>query len=74
MKRLMLAAPVAIAIGTTLLAAQTATSPSTPSAATRKPGDYPLGPDSLPQDGVPKGKLEGPFAFKSQIIPNTVRR
>ena len=24
------------------------------------PGDYPLGPDSLPQDGVPKGRLEGP--------------
>jgi enterochelin esterase family protein len=42
--------------------------------ADRKPGDYPLGPDSLPQDGVPKGRLEGPFEFKSQIIANTVRR
>lgn len=40
----------------------------------RKPGEYPLGPDSLPQEGVPKGKLEGPFLFKSQIITNTVRR
>lgn len=40
----------------------------------RKPGDYPLGPDSLPQAGVPKGKLEGPLLFKSQIITNTVRR
>lgn len=35
---------------------------------------YPLGPDSLPQEGVPQGKLEGPFLFKSQIFTNTVRR
>jgi enterochelin esterase family protein len=42
-------------------------------AATRKPGDYPLGPDSRPQPGVPKGRLEGPFTFHSQIIANTTR-
>ena len=42
--------------------------------AQRKPGEYPLGPDSLPQEGVPKGRLEGPFLFKSQIIENTVRQ
>ena len=40
----------------------------------RQPGTYPLGPDSLPQDGVPKGQLEGPFLFKSQILAGTVRR
>src|SRR5204863_7518208 len=45
-----------------------------PDADQRKPGPYELGPDSLPQPGVPKGKLEGPFLFKSQIITNTVRR
>ncbi len=43
-------------------------------AADRKPGDYPLGPDSRPQPGVPKGTLEGPFEFKSQVIAGTVRR
>jgi enterochelin esterase family protein len=43
-------------------------------AAERKPGDYPLTADSLPQPGVPKGRLEGPFLFHSRIIPNTVRR
>ena len=43
-------------------------------AAPRKPGDYPLGPDSLPQVGVPPGRLEGPFEFHSQIIAGTVRR
>lgn len=33
-----------------------------------------LGPDSLPQPGVPAGELLGPFEFHSQIITNTVRR
>ncbi|MEO3692509.1 alpha/beta hydrolase [Roseateles paludis] len=42
--------------------------------APRKPGDYPLTADSLPQPGVPKGRLEGPFEFKSRAIPGTVRR
>jgi hypothetical protein len=39
----------------------------------RKPGEYPLGPDSLPQPGVPKGRLEGPFPYRSQILANTTR-
>jgi hypothetical protein len=43
-------------------------------AAMRRPGEYPLGVDSLPQAGVPKGTLEGPFEFKSKIIAGTVRR
>src|SRR5688572_29955636 len=40
----------------------------------RKPGEYKLGPDSLPQAGVPQGKLEGPLLFRSQIFTNTVRQ
>ena len=36
--------------------------------------DYKIGPDSMPQDGVPKGKLEGPFLFKSKIIAGTVHK
>ena len=43
-------------------------------AADRKPGTYALPPEAYPKDGVPRGKLEGPFELKSQIIPNTVRR
>jgi hypothetical protein len=35
---------------------------------------YELGPDSLSEPGVPRGRLAGPFLFKSQIISNTVRR
>jgi enterochelin esterase family protein len=33
-----------------------------------------LGPESLPQEGVPQGKLEGPFLFRSQVIAGTVRK
>jgi enterochelin esterase-like enzyme len=38
------------------------------------PKDYKLGPDSLPREGVPKGKLEGPYLFRSQVLANTTRR
>jgi enterochelin esterase family protein len=57
-----------------LCATATPQTPPAPAAAGRQPGEYPLGPDSLPQEGVPKGKLDGPFEFRSQAIPNTVRR
>lgn len=43
-------------------------------AAQRKPGDYPLGADSLPQAGVPAGRLVGPLTFHSRILAGTVRR
>lgn len=36
--------------------------------------DYSLGPDSQPQEGVPRGRVEGPFVFKSQVFENTVRQ
>jgi enterochelin esterase family protein len=32
---------------------------------------YRLGPDSLPQEGVPKGEIRGPFALPSQAYPGT---
>lgn len=32
---------------------------------------YRLGPDSLPQEGVPKGELRGPFTLPSQVFPGT---
>jgi enterochelin esterase family protein len=34
---------------------------------------YPLLSDSLPKEGVPKGKLEGTILFHSQVYPNTIR-
>jgi Putative esterase len=36
--------------------------------------EYKPGPDSLPQEGVPRGRLEGPFEFRSQVLAGTVRR
>jgi enterochelin esterase-like enzyme len=32
---------------------------------------YRLGPDSLPQEGVPKGEIRGPFHLPSQAYPGT---
>lgn len=35
--------------------------------------NYPVHPDTLPQEGVPKGDVKGPFTWKSDIFPGTVR-
>jgi enterochelin esterase-like enzyme len=32
---------------------------------------YHLGPDSMPQDGVPKGEIRGPFTLPCQAYPGT---
>lgn len=32
---------------------------------------YRLGPDSMPQEGVPKGEIKGPFTLPSQAYPGT---
>jgi len=40
----------------------------------RKVGEYPLTADSLPQAGVPKGKLIGPLEWNSKVIRGTVRQ
>jgi enterochelin esterase family protein len=32
---------------------------------------YRLGPDSFPQDGVPKGEIRGPFVIPSYVYPGT---
>jgi len=33
---------------------------------------YRLGPDSLPQDGVPKGEIRGPYTLRSTVFPDTL--
>jgi len=35
--------------------------------------DYKPGPDSMPKEGVPKGKVEGPFVWESKIFEGTKR-
>ena len=47
--------------------------PNSPSTS-QGPKKYALSPDALPQEGVPKGKLEGPTLFKSKVFANTVRQ
>src|ERR1039457_2683917 len=32
---------------------------------------YGLGPDSMPQEGVPKGEIRGPFVLPSNAYPGT---
>lgn len=34
---------------------------------------YTLGPDSQVQEGVPKGRIEGPFLFRSKVFAGTIR-
>ena len=43
----------------------------TPPPAFNPDAQYRLGPDSLPQEGVPKGDLRGPFNLPSQAYPGT---
>ena len=35
--------------------------------------EYPVHPDSKPQDGVPQGEIKGPFEWRSELFPGTVR-
>ena len=58
-----------LAIFTLSVNAQTA--PQSPQQAPNPDAFYHLGPDSLPQDGVPKGELRGPFSLPSKVFPGT---
>jgi enterochelin esterase family protein len=57
--------PLLLCILATAAYAQTEAPPVNPDA------HYQLGPDSLPQDGVPKGEIRGPFNLPSQAYPGT---
>lgn len=35
--------------------------------------EYEVHPDTRPQEGVPQGEIKGPFEWRSQIFPGTVR-
>ena len=54
---------------------QSPTAPQAPAAAPVAGPDmnasYRIGPDSLPQEGVPKGEIRGPFTLPSQAYPGT---
>ncbi len=44
-----------------------------PPAQAPPPEPYSLGPDSQVQSGVPRGRVEGPFLFRSQTFAGTIR-
>lgn len=64
----------ALTLAVAVTASAAAQPPGAAQAAPAATVDYKPGPDSLPQDGVPRGRLEGPFEFKSRILAGTVRR
>ncbi len=63
-----------LAVGLLLAAAAVAVAQTRLTRNPDPPARYPLGPDSLPQKDVPKGKLSEPVLFKSKVIEKTVRK
>ena len=61
-----------IGLGVIALAQAPAPSKEKPPAKPANPdSQYRLGPDSLPQEGVPKGVIKGPFTLPCQVYPGT---
>jgi enterochelin esterase-like enzyme len=64
----------AIGVGLAAVAALALAQPKQSPAPVPAPGpdsQYRLGPDSLPQEGVPKGEIKGPFTLPCQVYPGT---
>jgi len=57
----------AVAIAGALIALAQAPQQQTPNPNSQ----YRLGPDSVPQEGVPKGEIRGPFTLPSKVFPGT---
>ena len=57
--------------GVAVMALAQATGQQPPAPAPNPDSQYRLGPDSLPQEGVPKGEISGPFTLPSQVYPGT---
>src|SRR6266700_7924525 len=74
-----------VAVGTALLAIAQAPAPQAQPPAKKGGGggqqpmppgpnpnsQYRLGPDSMPQEGVPKGEIRGPYTLPCQVYPGT---
>ena len=64
----------ALGLGLSAVAAVTLTPAREQQPPARPPGpdsQYRLGPDSLPQEGVPKGEIKGPFTLPCEVYPGT---
>src|SRR5262245_46299452 len=66
---------IAFAVGVCLMGAAVMSpghASGQPPAQTPNPdSQYRLGPDSMPQEGVPKGEIRGPFTLPCQVFPGT---
>jgi enterochelin esterase-like enzyme len=59
-------------LSATILAARSPLPAQTPPSPAPSPdSQYRLGPDSMPQDGVPKGEIRGPYTLPSKVYPGT---
>jgi enterochelin esterase family protein len=61
----------ALALGNPAARAQGTAAPKAEAKPPHPDSQYRLGPDSLPQEGVPKGEIRGPFTIASQAYPGT---
>ena len=57
----------AIALGFAGMTLTRATAQQPPATTPNPDSQYRLGPDSLPQEGVPKGEIRGPFTLPSEV-------
>jgi enterochelin esterase-like enzyme len=72
MKRALLCAAAVILGGSLSTVFSQAPAAQAPAAQTPNPDRlYHIGPDSMAQDGVPKGQIRGPFTLPSQVYPGT---
>ena len=58
-------------VGLAVMASARAMGQEAPTPPPNPDSQYRLGPDSLPQEGVPKGEIRGPFTLPSQAYPGT---
>src|SRR5215813_355087 len=58
-----------VLVAAAVIAAAAQTAPQTPGP--NPNSQYRIGPDSLPQEGVPKGEIRGPFTLPSKVYAGT---
>ena len=58
-------------VGVAIMALAQAKGQDVPAPRPNPDSQYRLGPDSLPQEGVPKGEIRGPYTLPSQVYPGT---
>jgi enterochelin esterase-like enzyme len=71
MSKLIAYAACLVSVVAAVMVTALAQTPGTSTPAPNPDSQYRLGPDSLPQEGVPKGEIRGPYTLPSQVYPGT---